>query len=82
MVYYWPCHANLKLKPGQLTSIAMFAYGGLRLLIELNFRAPSFEWLSFISTGALLCLLMMIVSVVLNVRVSSLHAQSHLKQEQ
>lgn len=38
----WFCYSKLKLKPGQLACVSMFAYGGIRLLIEINFRAPKY----------------------------------------
>lgn len=50
---------------GQLTGYAMVLYATIRLFIEVLYREPSFEWSVYISTGQLLCVMMLFFGICL-----------------
>ncbi|MDC3180950.1 prolipoprotein diacylglyceryl transferase [Gammaproteobacteria bacterium] len=52
-------------QPGELTAYAVLFYASARLWVETSFRAPSYEWTQILSTGQILCTVMLLFGVFL-----------------
>lgn len=62
---YWI--AQYRLRRGMLSASFLIGYSFIRLVIELYFRLPTYDVLSSVSTGVLLCGLMMLSGLLMGI---------------
>tara|TARA_B100001989_G_scaffold244489_1_gene213286 strand:- start:41 stop:811 length:771 start_codon:yes stop_codon:yes gene_type:complete len=58
---------SFKPKPGVMSTSFVLGYASLRLVVEFWFREPTYEWSTIISTGQLLCSIMLLIGILMMV---------------